>query len=298
MDDNGLDRAIAIIVQRAVHGLNKTLDTTHKKAVKYAPVRAIFRRTGRSTQFPSINIRAGTSPAGVMRAYRRHPIATAAQYEQWKASRPPVRRIDVPAARLHFKVERDKFGIPTNMKPEIAKELERIEGTSLRQGPLYGHSNSMVPVIRTKDETIAGDFRQWDRGKLRRVAQVTQRKGGKPFPQGSDLEGLITSAGRYEIRTGRAVVARIGAKDGVSRVGGALRHSIVKVSANPNVRNRRGKVYGYVRAGGPGVEYAKYQEHGSRHNRAQPFLRPALYESRVLLKKNVYEAISRQKLKV
>lgn len=40
--------------------------------------------------------------------------------------------------------------------------------------------------------------------------------------------------------------------------------------------------------------YATYQEFGTSHNRPQPFLRPALYESRNILRFEVRKAVDRR----
>lgn len=74
---------------------------------------------------------------------------------------------------------------------------------------------------------------------------------------------------RWEVSNPRAIV-RIGR---VRYMGGALKHSI---KASP-VSGEGGVFTSTVSAG---VSYARYVEFGTRHNRAQPFLQPAIEEQR------------------
>lgn len=77
-----------------------------------------------------------------------------------------------------------------------------------------------------------------------------------------------TARGRYEIRTGRANIT-IG---GQSFVGGRLRREITSTPAEGGPQ--------YVASVRSPTPYAKYVEFGTRHNRAQPFLRPAIAAQR------------------
>jgi HK97 gp10 family phage protein len=78
-----------------------------------------------------------------------------------------------------------------------------------------------------------------------------------------------TTRGRYEIRTGRANI-RIGGK---TFVGGRLRSEITYTPASVD----GGLITGHVVSPTP---YAKYVEFGTRHSRAQPYLRPAFASQR------------------
>lgn len=80
----------------------------------------------------------------------------------------------------------------------------------------------------------------------------------------------LSARGGYEVRTRRAV----GTFDSGRRtIGGTLRASI---TAEVPIR-QGGRSVAWVIASAP---YAKFQEFGTRHNAAQPFLRPAAEESR------------------
>lgn len=89
----------------------------------------------------------------------------------------------------------------------------------------------------------------------------------------------LSARGAYEVKTRRAV-ARFG---GHRTIGGYLRESI---TAEPVTRTGGMSVAWVIAL----AEYAKYQEFGTAHHAAHPFLRPAAMESQT----KVVEAISRQ----
>jgi len=82
-------------------------------------------------------------------------------------------------------------------------------------------------------------------------------------------EGPLTRQGAYEVRSKRAEHSTWGH----THVGGRLRGEIY--STPPQVAGT--EVEAWVISP---TEYAGYQEFGTRHNRAHPFLRPAAEESR------------------
>ena len=104
-------------------------------------------------------------------------------------------------------------------------------------------------------------------------------------------QAQLTSRGRYELRTERAasqalrpVAADINARTGevvrihygrtgIARLGGGLRDSIRVERASAG---QFPVIKASVVAGGGEITYAKFQELGTRHNPAHPFLRPAL----------------------
>lgn len=91
-------------------------------------------------------------------------------------------------------------------------------------------------------------------------------KGGRPGHLESELgESLLSRRGRYEVRSRRS--------EHEGEAGGRLRAGI---HSTP-VRITGRKIEGSVISTAP---YSKFQELGTRHNPAHPFLRPALEESR------------------
>lgn len=256
------------IAQRAVQGLNATLRFTEERAQHHAPVRAIFRRDRR-----------GNRPG--------QQIRTAKQFEAAREANPqvPMRQIIRPA-RVPLKQIRTLYHADA-----LQSGLDLLE----RGRRFRGNTSSELPVIRQGRVTIAGDLRQVSGGRLVPVAFLRQIRGGKvtlqPPPARrnepvSAGEFALSSRGRYEVRTGRATFRRAG----TDRIGGSLKHSIRRIEATLTAQ-ARGMIWGYVRAGNEDVDYARWQEVGNSHNRAHPFLRPALYESRGPFKENVTRAL-------
>lgn len=89
----------------------------------------------------------------------------------------------------------------------------------------------------------------------------------------------LSARGRYELKTGRANITA----GGKTYLGGRLRSQITSggVSGNP-------VFVGSVISPTP---YAKYVEFGTRHNRAQPYLRPALAAQREAFRKRLQRAV-------
>jgi len=129
------------------------------------------------------------------------------------------------------------------------------------------------------------------RGKYNRFARTVERgnlanvpfrplerrltRGGRNLAIRS-LEARLSRRGRYELRSGRA------AHKGY--LGGRLRDEMYVESA----RVEGQKIISEVISPTP---YAKYQEFGTRHHPAHPFLRPALHESRSEIVSGVSRAV-------
>ena len=90
----------------------------------------------------------------------------------------------------------------------------------------------------------------------------------------------LDSGGRRELKTGRALFT----KDGVTTLGGRLRGSITM--QGPTLDG------GIVRASvvSP-VYYSKFQEFGTRHNRATPYMRPAIAKMTTTYRRDLVKAI-------
>lgn len=103
--------------------------------------------------------------------------------------------------------------------------------------------------------------------------RVDARRLGRGFTSAS-LHPLLTSRGRYEVRSGRAIHREV-ADSGATKVqiGGRLKASI----GNEGVMNQGEGVVAHVSAR---VRYAKFVEFPTTHNAAQPFLLPALHGAR------------------
>lgn len=106
---------------------------------------------------------------------------------------------------------------------------------------------------------------------------MAMRKIGRPgYLRLAQAEAMLSRRGRYEVRSGRA--------NSHGYVGGRLRREI---HATPPIQEGRSKWVARVDSPTP---YAKFQEFGTRHNPAHPFLRPALEERRDAILRNVRNA--------
>lgn len=89
----------------------------------------------------------------------------------------------------------------------------------------------------------------------------------------------LTSRGRFELRSGRANVF----SNGQATLGGRLRNEITSEPAT-------GEVIFVGRVISP-TPYAKYVEFGTRHARAQPYLRPAVASQRNAFRERLTRAL-------
>lgn len=111
-------------------------------------------------------------------------------------------------------------------------------------------------------------------------------------------ESFLNARGRYELKSGRALssIARVGGgtvgihEDDTARLGGSLIESIHVVPASAD---QYPVISASVVAGGGRVTYAKFQELGTRHNPAHPFLRPALAVAQDKLPGDLERALKR-----
>ena len=115
----------------------------------------------------------------------------------------------------------------------------------------------------------------------------SRKLGNDPFGTVLDRRGAyevklaIASSRSHNPRSARSL------RWGHGYVGGSLRNSIK--ATRPRVGG--GYAEAWVLAGGEEAPYAKYQEFGTRHNAAHPFLRPALAESRADVVSRIAAAI-------
>lgn len=119
-------------------------------------------------------------------------------------------------------------------------------------------------------------------------AEKAARKAGAA-PQATVLD----RRGAYEVKLALASSFRHNPRSarslrwGHGYVGGRLKNSIRALS--PSVSGAYAE--SWVVAGGDEAPYAKYQEFGTRHNAAHPFLRPALAENRAEIVSRIATAI-------
>lgn len=267
------DKIMNGIVDRGRVALERTTSYTLQRAQEHAPVRAIFDRS--------------QNPRGPAFPKSFKTIRSEGRYQAFLRSKAKNKNID-SSSSLNREIR-----LPAARTTGELGEKEPIRKTSNLAGRRgsKGTSNSLFPVLGAgNNERVVGDFRS-----LRETPDVVRkRRGTRPRlirsdnaaefaarkGRGNPVERLrqsnLTSRGRYEVK------AAFGGGRGNfdDRVGGRLRGELRK-----SQQVWRGNVlWQYVESPTP---YAKYQEFGTSRHRPQPFLRPALYESRQRLRSEV-----------
>ena len=278
------------IVTRAIGGLRRTGQFTLGRAKYHAPVRAIFKRDRRGKEIPR-----GRNVQGYEKSGWRY-IRSDSQYRAAVASREKRKGVRLPAAALSARARAGNAGgaivrsgrevtraTPQGGTATFTRGYQRIlrsgiGGLSTRYS---GHANTLFPVFRNGNVRTTGDFRR--EGPLNETIQ--QRGGRSKLISGKRAEAvsgrndMYSGRGRYELKSRRALYG--------GRIGGRLRGEI-RLSEVTNVGGLYGTWWIYVESPTP---YAPDQEFGTVRHRAQPFLRPALYESRKVLRQEVGKAV-------
>lgn len=273
---------IDAITEAAKEGVAGGLKLIQSKAQSHAPVRKIY-KTGHGKVTQAVNKANGlpkrgapSTLSGSQAQAAGHIVGTSDMSSYWRTrsgarvipqSRGRATIGSAQATVLRTAVTRG--GSARKIETGTAKmsiQKERIGGT------IRGRVNSYEPVVKSPVGMIGGEqLRHWSSSGALETKVIHAK--GKSF----QLADLLTSRGAYEVRTGRAKTVTQG---GDTIIGGRLHDSIKP--EGPFVNGS--EIYGYVsaHASDPGSDhnYARDQEFGSRHNRAHPFLRPGLRESR------------------
>lgn len=157
----------------------------------------------------------------------------------------------------------------TTLKTIGEIESDRALRKQLGLGPENAYINPPLKVERRAPQNL---------GKRRlepRLDPYTGRRRHPPFVQPNAGRSL-DRRGRYEYRTLRS--------HHDDSLGGRLRSEIYATSAKIDGRIISGKVISPT-------PYAKYQEMGTRHNPAHPYLRPAGYESREAIRADIGRSV-------
>lgn len=109
------------------------------------------------------------------------------------------------------------------------------------------------------------------------ATRVVSRRTGAVGYNSPSLNPLLTSRGKYEVRSGRAIHITAGGK---VQIGGALKASIDSEGAVETGNGLEDRVTA-------GIRYAKYVEFPTIRTHAQPFLLPALHQNRQRLVKTM-----------
>lgn len=289
------------IGERAIVGLRAAAEHALARAQHHAPVRAIFKRDRRGAAFNQNfkTIRTKSRYEAFLRSKSSsRPVNISRFKGSQTATRQRVTKVESQKGRTY---RRPITGASENLAATQAQELvgpgARLSGK--RRGPgksFRGGNNSLMPVFRQGNSRITGDFRNYGGpvGDVVRQKKAQQARGVRdesverfakrrsiPNPVESLRVNRLSARGRYETKHAKARGLFQG------RVGGRLRGEL-KITGP----HRRGNtIWMYVESP---TEYAKFQEFGTGHHRAQPFLRPALYESRNVLRWEVRKAMDKR----
>lgn len=207
--------------------------------------------------------------------------------------RAPIRKVFREKRGFRFKTREltaEEKAIATRLANEYYGREHRPD-TEFRRRRAVAHIAYYAKVqlpSRKSMNTLANSRADRQLGRIvkgRFTSKTGAVRRGRGFEPGEAVTARMTARGRYEVRSGRAVHIYATGK-GVKRVqvGGALKASIGVGS----VRETADGVEVLVKAS---IRYAKYVEFPTIHNRAQPFLLPALKDEQRTLAKDVADSI-------
>jgi HK97 gp10 family phage protein len=272
-----------LMIGAAINATNATALFVQDRAQELAPVRKVFVESGRRVQKRVMT-----------------PLEHLRMQQLYKRSGLGPSRSQLASSEMIFHAKRAGLASPLRGghlgKALFALGPSKIAPHGARGRDLYrgnkevGFSRTTVSTIsRTGHTTYPGRSNQYvpvfrlDRGEFhvgsREVAQNGQQRVD------ATSHSMLSSRGRSELRSGDATHA-VGSQN---VLGGKLRKSIRVIPAAVSGNH----VVAYVIAGNDeDVDYAIYQELGTVHNAAHPFMRPALREGRRVLLEQVSRAAS------
>jgi len=275
LDGSYLTQALLDAVEE---GVNLGLKQIQSQAKKHAPVRDIFKH-GRG-RLETVEHHLTSGSVQTLRSAGGAPQFMSAKQAQGSGFYTRGSYSSHQGSVLKQIPTYGKFGDQGQPRwDEDSSRLTKGEGRYVvGKGTIRGRPNSYAPVVQSPAGFIGGaNFRHWAGPNALEVGLIRSPKGGR-----FELASLLSARGRYEAfgkgRTGKGRAVRM--VNGKAMIGGALHDGI---TIEGPFRNGA-EVYGFVRAvahdPGRTHNYAKDQEFGSRHNKAQPFLRPGLRESK------------------
>lgn len=280
------------IVTATVRAVNATLYMGEERALKDVPVRKVFRGGHQSVRFKTAGEieadRGLRQRLGLAPEILATPEAVA---RVLAAGRNPKRGALIRGQTFGFA---RTINFPSSDPRRNAAGLTRAE-----RGYTVNRRNR------------ANDFSPGDIfPSLRQLAPEEEGRARRLADEGASRR--LTGRGRYELKTGRAIhqrerqvprIAEINARTGEVKsieyatvrsgpeyLGGGLRGTIRVVKATPE---QFPVIEGWLIAGDREHDYARYQELGTRHNAAHPFLRPRLPEWREELPAQLRRSLAR-----
>ena len=292
-------RVKTYIEEQALAGLRATAEYALGRAQHHAPVRAIFERTRRGEpEVPRswVTMRSRQRYKAFLRSKERR--VGVPDIEGANAPRPPSKLAYSPN---EMTAQNPTGGYLVGGGPTQYEALQheaKLQTSTTpyrgerkgRRGAFGGQANTLIPVFRSGGFRLTGDFRRFDPSSrtLTKVPGFTEQTGPGGTTRAVERgvasrarDRMISTRGRYEIKHARSrglFEGRVGGRlRGELRIRGPEKHS--------------GSWWMYVESPTP---YAPYQEFGTRRHRAAPFLRPALYESRNVLRFEVSKAVDKR----
>lgn len=295
------DKVEADLLRNAETGLENAAEVLLQRAKKYAPVRDIFqrsRRPGRESVPRGIQRRKRYKYQHKVfgRKLRHHQDSTRDRFmAQVKAQMPKTHRIghgvkntkrtEGSSRGLYpFLRMRDREGNPLPGRVQGDFRLARIDGANVSMegatvtnpatgGPLTIDSERFLSrrgraELKSSRKLAQQAQSAYEQGKLKHDFEALVQRSSLTRRKKLGIGGELTSAEKLVRRRGLHADAT-----GEVRVGGRLRDEIYATE----VFRKGSRIY--IDVVSP-TEYAKYQEYGSSHNRAQPYMRPALYDMR------------------
>lgn len=290
------------IVEAAVRAVNATLYIGEERALKDVPVRKVFRGGRQTVRFKTAEEIERDRPLRARLGLAPEILATPEAVERVRRSGLNPRRSTTIPNRLPGLTNLETGGrVGRDDVYGFARTIEFPSNDPRRNR--FGQTRAERGLTRNS-RNRANDFMPF--GEDARQLDRTERA-----LKDREYERYLSSRGRNEVRSGRAVsqryrtvqggVQRIGglvvAREpdiqvpvGPARVGGGLRSTIRVVRATPESYP---VISGWLVAGDREHDYAKYQELGTRHNPAHPFLRPRLPEWKEELPRQLRRSLGR-----
>lgn len=297
-----------MLFESAKNGLDSALDEMLSKAQKYAPVRDIFQsdRHGNRREYVPRGIQRRKRYKHQQKVFgrkiRHHQDMTRDRFmAQVKAQRPKPFRIKHGGKRIEASTSsfdpilrwRDENG-------KVAKWIDQdgntrkgrvyakgLRGAQVSAGRVEMIGASLINPQTGEAETVgAGRFlSRRGRAELKSSTRFTKFLRDQAKMSDQQIESLVKRSS-LSYRKAHKITGDLSAGEKLTRrrglhadaagnisVGGRLRDEIYRTQ----VYQSGSKLYGDVVSP---TEYAKYQEYGTSHNRAHPYMRPALYDMR------------------
>jgi hypothetical protein len=210
-------------------------------------------------------------------ARQRAPIRKV--FKEKRGFRFKTRALTAQEHAVSTRLRTEYYGALGMAAPEISAKYNRVRLPSRQSANTLAHSREarqLGTVARGRFTGIGGTTRSF-----------SHRTGSFHYEPGGSLRPKLTSRGLNDIRSGRGVHTYETGKgfQGV-QAGGALKASIDTDPARETGTGVEAVVAARIR-------YAKFVEFPTIHNRAQPFLLPALKDEQRTFTKDVASSIRR-----